>query len=639
MSQDISFRRKIIYVAAIALLLFPLFLLGQPATTRSSGGVLAQLRTKYNLSQSDLGQIDPASEAMKLATMGLRPVAVITLWEKSNEFKMKEDWDNLSATLNQIIKLQPNYITVWEFQAHNLAYNVSVEFDDYRQRYHWVKKGISFLTEGTRYNRENPRLLHQIGWITGQKIGRADEHVQFRQMFRQDDDFHREINEEVFVDEALGYDGRPDHWLVGRLWYERAQSAVDTKGIPLRGKSPLIFHSDNPMSYINYAGAIEDEGVLGETAMRAWRVGSEGWAEYGQRQIPTSWGHNIRLADYERTNDEAEAMIRTLDEMLPGLRDQVKQEKRDRLTPEQRAALDTPVEQLSDENYELWLEAQRETQITHREVAERAVDRELRERAVKLAGRIEDAQLLASRTAQYRGIVNYEYWQTRSEAEQTRTAVDAREYLYNARRLQDEASLEDARELYEKSWQQWRKLYDQFPPLMDDVAADDLVRAIQRYARLLQQLDEPLPDDFPLYDFLQRHESNLDDFLRQALQQRSDASSTAPPAPEETPDDAPEMEEPETEKPDAAKPADEEAPADKPAAEESDDEMPDTEKPEAEEPKVEKPEAEEPAAEEPPAEPSETEEPEMDEAPEEESETTKPEPEPGTGEGQPEAAR
>jgi hypothetical protein len=35
MSQDVSFRRKIIYVAAIALLLFPLFLLGQPATTRS----------------------------------------------------------------------------------------------------------------------------------------------------------------------------------------------------------------------------------------------------------------------------------------------------------------------------------------------------------------------------------------------------------------------------------------------------------------------------------------------------------------------------------------------------------------------------------------------------------------------------
>ncbi len=610
MSQDVSFRRKIIYVAMIALLLFPLFLLGQPATTRSSGGVLAQLRTEYNLSQSDLGEIDPASEAMKLATMGLRPVAVISLWEKSNEFKMKEDWDNLSATLNQIIKLQPNYITVWEFQAHNLSYNVSVEFDDYRQRYHWVKKGISFLTEGTRYNRENPRLLHQIGWITGQKFGRADEHVQFRQLFRADEDFHREINEEVVVDEALGFDGRPDHWLVGRLWYQRAQSAVDTKGIPLRGKSPLIFHSDNPMSLINYAGAIEDEGVLGETAMRAWRHGSEGWAEYGQRQIPTSWGHNIRLADYERTNDEAEAMIRTLDEMLPGLRDQIKQEKRDRLTPEQRAAMDTPMEELTDDDYELWTEAMRQTQVTHREVAERAADRELRERAVKLAGRIEDAQLLASRTAQYRGIVNYEYWKTRCEAEQTRTAVDAREYLYKARRLQDEASLEEARELYEKSWQQWRQLYDQFPPLMDDVAADDLVRAIERYARLLQQLDEPLPDDFPLYDFLRRHEANLDDFLKQALLKQGDAGATTPPTPDETPDEAPEMETPEEAPQEPAKPEGQEA--------ETASEKPEVEKPQPADGEPAEPAVEGPAAKEPAAEP---EQPEMEETPESESGT------------------
>jgi hypothetical protein len=97
----------------------------------------------------------------------------------------------------------------------------------------------------------------------------------------------------VVVDDALGYDGRPDQWLVGRLWYQRAQLAVDTMGIPLRGKSPLIFHASNPMSLINYS-AIEEEGVLGETAMRAWREGAQGWADYGERQIPTSWGHNVR---------------------------------------------------------------------------------------------------------------------------------------------------------------------------------------------------------------------------------------------------------------------------------------------------------------------------------------------------------
>ena len=163
MSQEFSFWRKVVYVGAIVLLLFPLFWIGQPATRTSAGGVLAQQRTKSGLSQSSLGEIDPAGESIKLATLGLRPWAVWALWDKSFEYKKKEDWEGLSATLNQITKLEPYFITVWEHQSHNLAYNVSVEFDDYRMRYHWVTKGIDFLVGGVHANRENPRLLHYTG--------------------------------------------------------------------------------------------------------------------------------------------------------------------------------------------------------------------------------------------------------------------------------------------------------------------------------------------------------------------------------------------------------------------------------------------------------------------------------------------
>lgn len=125
MSQNLSFWRKVVYVGIITSLLVPLFLLGRPTTTSGPGGVLAQLRAKHNLSQANLGDIDPASESMKLATLGLRGVAANLLWSKANEYKKTEDWDALSATLNQITKLQPNFISVWEFQAHNLSYNVS----------------------------------------------------------------------------------------------------------------------------------------------------------------------------------------------------------------------------------------------------------------------------------------------------------------------------------------------------------------------------------------------------------------------------------------------------------------------------------------------------------------------------------
>src|SRR5688500_16906643 len=224
MSRNASFIRKISYIAAIALLLIPLAALSQPATTSKSGdtpgGKLAQLRKEHNLAQAELGEIDPASETMKLATLGLRGVAVNILWKYADHYKKTEDWDALNATVQQIIRLQPNFLEVWDFQAHNLSYNVSVEFDDYRYRYYWVKEGMKCLIEGTQYNRDEPGLLNQVGWFTGQKFGRSDEQKQFRRLFREDKDFHkvyRDQGVEVDQEQAIGPDGKPDNWLVARL--------------------------------------------------------------------------------------------------------------------------------------------------------------------------------------------------------------------------------------------------------------------------------------------------------------------------------------------------------------------------------------------------------------------------------------
>ena len=95
-------------------------------------GTLARMRAENGLAPAELGEIDPASATMKFATLGMRPVAVSWLWHKANEYKKFKDWDKLEATVEQIIRLQPNDLEVWDFQAHNLSYNVSVEFDDYR---------------------------------------------------------------------------------------------------------------------------------------------------------------------------------------------------------------------------------------------------------------------------------------------------------------------------------------------------------------------------------------------------------------------------------------------------------------------------------------------------------------------------
>jgi len=149
------------------------------------------------------------------------------------------------------------------------------------------QEGIDFLIQGTRYNRREPRLFWTVGWYTGQKFGRADEHKQFRRLFRMDQEFHDSLSQYVDVDgEGQGPNGRPDNWLVSRLWFLRDTIWSTSRVRRLRGKSPHIFFADGPKARMNFADAIETEGYLDEQAEIAWRKASEEWRQYGSRSFP-----------------------------------------------------------------------------------------------------------------------------------------------------------------------------------------------------------------------------------------------------------------------------------------------------------------------------------------------------------------
>ena len=76
-----AFVRKIVYLAAIAVLLVPLFWLSHPATGDVNeqkgrpGGKLAQLRDAYGISQTQLGEVDLTSQTINLCTLGMRGIA------------------------------------------------------------------------------------------------------------------------------------------------------------------------------------------------------------------------------------------------------------------------------------------------------------------------------------------------------------------------------------------------------------------------------------------------------------------------------------------------------------------------------------------------------------------------------------
>ena len=164
MNPQRSFLRKVVYLAAIGALLGPLFWLSQPATSDVKeakgrpGGLLAQLRQHYHISQTELGRVDLTSETIKLATLGMRGVAADILWAKAEKLPDEEGLTNFSATLEQITKLQPNFIGPWHYQAWNLSYNVAAAFDDYHDKYYWVIRGVKLPPGGHRHNEHEPRL-------------------------------------------------------------------------------------------------------------------------------------------------------------------------------------------------------------------------------------------------------------------------------------------------------------------------------------------------------------------------------------------------------------------------------------------------------------------------------------------------
>lgn len=575
MSRNASFMRKIAYITAIALLLLPLSALSQPATVgprgSTPGGKLSQLRTQYNLSQAELGEIDPASETMKLASLGLKGVAANILWGWANYYKKTEDWDKLELTVEQIIRLQPNFLDVWDFQAHNLSYNVSVEFDDYRMRYQWVKKGIEFLIEGTHYNRDEPYLLYQLGWFTGQKVGRSDESLQFRRMFRVDEDFHKifEANGvRVDQEQALGPDSKPDNWLVARLWYNRASDAVTQSGRPIRGKSPLLFYSGGPMSQINGSAAMQNDGYFRQRAQISWQRALEEWTKYGNRELPTSYGSNIRLNDLESTRERVDRAFDEMKRLAPGVYDEIRQEKIAKLDPALRKALEKPAgERNLDEAYQAD-EAERQVVVAAFEIARRGPP-ESKKALREIVEQIEGDQRMMDQIERSRRIVNFEYWRTRCEAERTDLAQSARADVYNADKLAGQGEkFDEARQLYERGWDSWAQVFEKYPVLMDNAEAQDLIASIKKYRDLLGQLDEQFPTDFKLNKLLDAHQEGRE--LREQvklLNEAEAAGTTPPPATESAPPiprrnlGEPELRTPETEaSPPATPPADTKAP-------------------------------------------------------------------------------
>ena len=501
-----SFYRKITYLVLIAVLLIPISQLGAPSTLEDSGGKLAQLRIDHNLGQSNLGEIDPASETMRLATLGLRGIAVSLLWNKAIEYKKKEDWTSFRSTLQQLAKLQPYFISFWRYQAWNLSYNVSVELDDVRDRYYYVRRGIEFLKDGTRYLRDSPYLLSELGWFIGNKIGTADEKREYRRLFKADDDYHP----------ADRPPEKRDNWLVSRTWYEESISAVDDRQRSLGKKNPVLFYSDPGRSQINYGDSIEREGTFGEKAKNAWATASMLWQQFGNKEFRASTGIKIRLSNYDRLVEEGERLRGELEGLADNPRKDLAEKLRSELSEEERVLADKEAKDLTEDEREAYYDVTKKIRIDDQKLADFIAEEypEMKKQARKLANAIALNRSKEFLTRNNSDVANYAYWKIRCNVEQSSEALRARALAFSANKaFREDADLLEARKMFEESFDLWAQVFKNFPDLgLDSPSASDIMDEVKNYALVLEQLDKSMLDkdvqqSFPLWDLVELNDT------------------------------------------------------------------------------------------------------------------------------------
>jgi hypothetical protein len=117
----------------------------------------------------------PPSLAFATVAMGaFRGLVVDVLWMRADKLKEEGQFFDAKQLAEWITTLQPRFSAVWEFQAWNMAYNISVAMPATQpdQRWRWVKNGYELLRdEGIPLNPKNVGLYRELARIFQHKIG------------------------------------------------------------------------------------------------------------------------------------------------------------------------------------------------------------------------------------------------------------------------------------------------------------------------------------------------------------------------------------------------------------------------------------------------------------------------------------
>ncbi len=117
----------------------------------------------------------PPSLAFATVAMGaFRGLVVDILWIRADRLKQEGQFFDAKQLAEWITILQPRFPSVWEFQAWNMAYNISVAIpaSQPQERWKWVKNGYELLRDqGIPLNPKSILLYRELAMTFQHKIG------------------------------------------------------------------------------------------------------------------------------------------------------------------------------------------------------------------------------------------------------------------------------------------------------------------------------------------------------------------------------------------------------------------------------------------------------------------------------------
>ena len=123
----------------------------------------------------------PPSLAFATVAMGaFRGLVVDILWMRADKLKEEGQFFDARQLAEWITTLQPRFPAVWEFQAWNMAYNISVAIpaSQPEQRWRWVKNGYELLRDkGIPTNPKAVQLYRELARIFQHKLGGVSDDV------------------------------------------------------------------------------------------------------------------------------------------------------------------------------------------------------------------------------------------------------------------------------------------------------------------------------------------------------------------------------------------------------------------------------------------------------------------------------